>query len=211
MRMLIFLGLLFSCLSSLGQDPDFSDYRRKSENFSRIYDKQIRGELACFTIGGIEESLGKSPLRKWPVKDFGDNFITFDSNGVRITIRGAVFDPSRHKLAFEEKHLVKIDNRPFFGNFGKVPSTRVEKLIIIMGKDTLAIPPGAISDLYNPGFVYRDGSGNFLSQDAVYISPDKRRFYIYMLNKDDSGSYEVTWIIQDGQYLKRVLDFGFSK
>jgi hypothetical protein len=35
--------------------------------------------------------------------------------------------------------------------------------------------------------------------------------YVYMLNRDDTGSYEITWVIQDRKYLRRVLDYGFSK
>jgi hypothetical protein len=31
-----------------------------------------------------------------------------------------------------------------------------------------------------------------------------------MLNKDEYGSYEVTWVIQDNKYLRRVIDFGFT-
>jgi len=30
-----------------------------------------------------------------------------------------------------------------------------------------------------------------------------------MLSMDDRGSYEVTWVIQDKQYIRRVVDFGF--
>jgi hypothetical protein len=211
MRIILFLVMLCVGMAVFAQDADFTDYRRKSESFARIYDKDIRGDLASFAIAGIEESLGKSPLKKMEVKNYGNDSICFEGNGIRITIKAGVFDPSRHKLAFESKHLVKIDNKPFFGNFGKVPTTTVARLTITNGKDTVPVPPGAVVDLYNPGFVFHDGSGVIRSQDAVYFSSDKRRIYIYMLNKDDTGSYEVTWILQDKQYLRRVVDFGFSK
>jgi hypothetical protein len=210
MRLLICLLFLFAQFSILAQEEDYNDYRRKSESFVRIYDKALRADVASFAIGGIEESLSVPVLKKLPIRAYGSDFVQFDSAGIRVLIQSAVFDPSRHKLAFEAKRLVKIDNKPFFGNYFKVPTTRVSRLTVVLGKDTLAIPPSAIVDLYNPGFVFHDASGNLRSQDAVYLSADKRRIYIYMLNKDDTGSYEVTWVIQDRAYLRRVLDFGFS-
>jgi len=32
-----------------------------------------------------------------------------------------------------------------------------------------------------------------------------------MLKREAGGSYEVTWVIQNGKYLRRVVDFGFLK
>jgi hypothetical protein len=212
LRIILFFSFTGLCIAGFTQGEDYNDYRRKSESFARVYDKDIRSDLASFAIGGIEESLGKSPLKKMPVIGFANDSICFEANDMRITIRGGVFDPSRHKLIFESKHLVKIDNKPYFGNYGKVPTTRIVQLTIITnGKDTVPVPANAIQDLYNPSFVFRDASGGLRSQSAVYFSPDNRRIYIYMLNKDDTGSYEVTWILQDKQFLRRIVDFGFSK
>jgi hypothetical protein len=211
MRIVIGVVLIGSGISCLAQDPAFTDYRKKTENFLRVVDKDIRNDLATFTIGGIEESLGKSPLKKLPVEKFGENYITFDSNDIQVTIKAGIFNPSKHKLAIENKYIVKIDNKPYLGNYGKVPTTTIEGLTVIIGPDTVPIPPSAIYNLFNPNFTFRDASGIIRSQDAVYLSKDKRKLYIYMLNKDDSGSYEVTWIVQDKKYLRRVADFGFSK
>lgn len=211
MRIILFLLVCFSSIICLAQDPEYTDYRRKSESFLRIVDKSVRADLASFTIGGIEESLGKSPLKKLPVKNFGDNYITYDSNDIKVTIQSGVFRPDKHKYTYEGKYLVKIDNKPYYGNYTKMPRTTIEKVTVVFGKDTVAIPANAIADLYNPNFTYSSSSGELMSQDAVYISPDKSRLYIYMLNKDETGSYEVTWVIQDKKYLRRVLDFGFSK
>ncbi len=209
-RFLFLLPLLCAHFFCYAQDPDFNDYRRKTENFSRIANKDIRSDLAAFTIGGIEESLNKQPLKQIPVTSFGDNYITYDSNKLSITIKAGVFVPTKHKLAFEEKRLLKIDGKPYYGNYTKVPQTTIASVTVIDDKDTIVIPPNAFSDLYNPGFVYRDASGVMRSQDAVYLSPDKHRIYIYMLNRDDTGGYEVTWVIQDKKYLRRVLDYGFK-
>ncbi|HLK28020.1 MAG TPA: hypothetical protein VKT28_05525 [Puia sp.] len=210
MRILLALLFFFVAFNSFSQDPEYNDFRRKNEGFAHVTDKSLRSDLSCFTIGGIEESMGKGKLKELPVKEYGPDFIIFDSNQIRVTIKAAPFFSTKHKLAKEGEHLVKIDNRPYYGNYGKIPSTAIGKVTVTIGKDTVAIPESAWAALYNPTFTYNE-NGTIKTKDAVYLSPDKRTFYIYMLNKDDTGSYEVTWIIQDKQYLKRVLDYGFTK
>ena len=210
MRAFLLLLVVNIVLDCSAQNTEFNDYRRKNENFSRVYDKEIRSDLASFTIGGIEESLNKTPLKQIPVSNAGDNFISYEADKISITIKAGRFEPSKHKLAYEEKRVLKIDNKPFYGNYTKIPSTTIASVTVILGTDTVAIPNSALFDLYNPSFMYRDASGVMRSQDAVYLSADKRKIYIYMLNRDDTGGYEVTWIIQDKQYLRRVLDFGFQ-
>ena len=164
MRTLLSLAFSFCGFICLAQDGDHQDYRRKTESFERIYDKEIRGDLASFSIGGIAESLGKSPLKKL---DLGN----FDSTTLQFT-----------------------------GN--KLVVTTIKEVTVITGADTVRVPQNALFDLYNPVFN---------SADAVYISADNRKLYIYMLNQDSTGSYEVTWVMQDKTYLRRILDFGFSK
>jgi hypothetical protein len=194
------------------QDVDYNDYRRKNEGFIHIYDKAIRSDLSCFTIGGIEESMGKGKLKEIPVKDYGKDFIRFDSGGIQVTIYSGPFFVTKHKITREGgDHVVKIDGKPFYGNYFKLPTTTISKIIVVEGKDTVNIPASAYFDLYNPGYTFPDGSGNRKTKDGVYLSADKQTFYIYMQNNDDTGSYEVTWVIQDKKYLRRVLDFGFTQ
>lgn len=202
MRTLLLFAFSFCGIFCFAQDADHQDYRRKTESFSRIYDKELRSDLASFTIGGIEESLGKTPLKKLELGGYDNNSIQFTGNNLLVTVRTGSFDPSKHKFAYEAKFLVKIDGKPYYGNYGKIPQTTITEVTIISGKDTIRVPQNALFDLYNPVFN---------SADAVYISSDKRKLYVYMLNKDEAGSYETTWVIQDNKYLRRVLDFGFSK
>jgi hypothetical protein len=210
MRIILYLFFFASTLDGFSQDADYNDYRRKTESYARIYDKALRSDLASFTIGGIEESLGKTPLSKLPVTAFGSNYIAFDSNHIQVTIRAIPFVIGKHKLQYEGKHLVRIDNRPYYGDYGKLPTTTISAVKVIFDRDTVTLPTSAFQDLFNPGFTYKDASGSLMSQDAVYLSADKHNLYIYMLNKDDSGSYEVTWIFQDKIYVRRILDWGFT-
>lgn len=209
---IIFLVLLGSISSfCLAQDPEFPDYRSKKDIFTRITEKDIRSDIASFSMGGIDESIGKLPLKTIPATSVGNNFITFESENIQVKITGGKFDPTKHKLGYyEEKYLVKIDNKPYFGDYGKMPKTTIENITVIIGRDTVVVPPSAFVDLYNPIFSVMD-RGVQKSQNKVYLSADGRKIYIYMLKTEAGGSYEVTWVIQDRKYLRRVVDFGFLK
>jgi hypothetical protein len=211
MRFFFLVMLVYINNLCLAQNDNFPDYRSKKEIFSRITEKDIRSDIASYSMGGMDESIGKLPLKTIPITASGSNFISFAGNNIQVTITGAPFDPKKHKLGFyDTKYLVKIDNKPYFGDYGKVPKTVIENVRVIIDRDTVAIPPAAYSDLYNPIFTFKE-KGVEKSQNKVYLSADGRKIYIYMLKPETGGSYEVTWVIQDKKYLKRVVDFGFLK
>jgi len=212
MRYVLFLICISAFFNAAAQQNDFPDYRSKKENFTRMQEKDVRNDLASFVFAGIEESIGKPQLKSIPVTDFGRNFMKFEGNNIQVMVKAGTFDKLKHKLTYyEEKHLVRIDNKPYYGSFGKVPFTTIESLTVIIDKDTVAIPPVALIDLYNPSYAFTDNAGVAKSFNKVFLSPDKRKIYIYMLNREASGSYEVTWVIQDKKYLRRVVDFGLLK
>lgn len=210
MRILLSLLVISTVLSSRAQDLDFPDYRNKKDNFVKINDKDIRADQASFALAAVDESIGKAQLRTVPIKDYGSNFMTFADENIQVTIRTGTFNPGKHKLMFSEKHLVRIDNKPYYGgNYGEVPHTTIEAVTVIVGKDTVPIPATAFFDLYDPKFSFNQ-SGSTRTRNAVYLSNDKHTFYIYMLNIENGGS-EFTWVIRDRQYVRRVVDFGFLK
>jgi hypothetical protein len=199
-------------LKAKAQDLDFPDYRVKKDNFSKITDKQVRADVASFALAGVDESIGTAQLMTVPVKDYGNNYMTFDDGNIQVTIRTGVFFPSKHKMTYNEKHLVRIDNHPYYGGtYGQAPQVTIESVTVIVGKDkdTVAIPPAAYSDLFDPQFSFNQ-SGSTRSRNGVFLSTDKHTFYIYMLNISGGGS-EFTWVIRDKQFLRRVVDFGFLK
>src|SRR3954471_17253203 len=157
---IVFL-VLFATISfsSQAQNDDYPDYRSKKDIFSRIVEKDIRGDIASYSMGGIDESIGKLPLKTVPITALATNSISFANNNIQVTITGGVFDPSKHKLGYygEEKYLVKIDNKAYFGNYGKVPNTTIENVTVVIDRDTVPIPATAFSDLYNPIFTVNDG------------------------------------------------------
>ena len=208
MRILFFL-LLMGCVGTIwAQDPYYPDYRKKNDNYAKVREKDIKDQVATFTVAGIVDRIGKEPLKTViPPVAYGSNYITFQGNDIKVTITAGPFEPAKHKLTYyDEKYLVKIDNKPYFGNYSKVPERTIASVTVIVNKDTIPIPATAYFDLYNPIFTYRDGSGTVRTHNGVYVSPDGHNIYIYMLNQEIKGNYEVTWVIQDKKYLRRIVD-----
>ncbi len=189
------------------QNGDMPDTRRKTESFARFHYPAIRADLATFTLAGAGESVGAIPLQKIEYTSLTNNSITFNGDGIKAIVMIGPFNPAKHKLYYDEKYLIRIDRRPYYGDYGKVPKTYISEVMVIVANDTLFIPPFAYSDLYNLHFTYSD-KGVERTTDAVYLSKDGHYIYLYLFCKNNSGSYEVTWIIQDKKYLRRVLDYG---
>ncbi len=213
MRFLLCLCILGLSIGALAQDEPMPDLRNKRESFTKYPKGEIRNDLATFTIGGIDERLGKNPLERLPATDFNMHSITFEGNNVKVVIKSGPFDAGKHKLFYyyDKKYLVKIDGKPYYGDYGTIPTAAITSVtVIVNNKDTVAIPPAAYADLYHPDFTYSDG-GTIKTHNAVYLSADKKKMYIYMLNSEAIGKYEVTWILQDNKYVGRVIDSGIMR
>ncbi len=153
---LVLVNISFWCFA---QDEDIPTYHNKKESLFKMTEKDIRADIATFTLAGVDESVGKqSTLSEIPVTDYRDDFIQFAKDNLQIKIISGKFD-----------HF---------------------------------------ADLYEPRFC-GSVNGEIKCNCAAYISNDKRRIYIYMLNSNGKGGYEVTWVLQDKQYLRRVIDYGF--
>lgn len=208
--MRIVFSFLFLCsgLAVFAQDDDFPDFRQKRDNFSHISDKDIRSDVSTFCLAGVDESVGKPSLPSVPVVDYGPNFMKYANDHIQVIIKTGVFLAAKHKLMQQEGHLLRIDGKPYYGGiYGQPPHTTIESITVVVDKDTVPIPTTAYFDLYDPKFSYNE-NGETRTRNGVFLSNDKRTFYIYMLNIDNKGT-EYTWVIRDKQYLRRVVDFGF--
>jgi len=192
----------------MAQDLDFPDFRNKKDNFAKVKEQDIRNDVASFALAGVDESIGKAPLSSLPVLDVGPNIIKYGDDKITVIIKSGIFLPSKHKLMMQEGHLLRIDGKPYYGGvIGQPPHTTIESITVVVGTDSVAIPPAAYFDLYDPKFSFRE-NGETRSRNGVYLSNDKHTFYIYLLNIDNKGA-EYTFVIRDKQYLRRIVDWGF--
>jgi hypothetical protein len=204
--LLIAVNITCSCFA---QSEDIPTYHNKRESLSKMTEKDIRADIATFTLAGVDESVGKqTTLSSIPVIDYSNDFIQFSKDNLQVKIISGKFDQSKHKIQFYDNYVARIDNKAFYGIDGVMPKKTIESIVAIFARDTINIPAVAFSDLYDPLFCGAN-NGEIKCKCAAYISNDKRRIYIYMLNSSGKGGYEVTWVLQDKQYLRRVIDYGF--
>src|SRR4051812_14212283 len=110
MRTVLFVVFILVTAVSFGQNTDYPDYRSKKEVFSRIAEKDVRSDIASFSMGGIDESIGKLPLKSLPITELAGDHISFAADNIIVKINSVPFDKTKHKLGFfDEKYLVKID------------------------------------------------------------------------------------------------------
>ena len=220
MRTIILLGtVLILQQVCLGQtDVTISATKRDRESFIKLTDSVIKKEVAFFTTAGSFEegtnSTFKTKVNEIPLLNCTDSSATFLKGSVIVDIYSSKFDTIGHDLSFvdpQQPFLVLIDNQPFWGTDGGVPKERIRSVIFTHEKYQLILPDSAIAGLYEPNFCYKDKKTGKLVKSLcnVFRSVDKRRVYIYMLNSDGAGGYEVTWVIQDGKYYTRIVDYGF--
>jgi len=209
-RFFSFLLLTFFSRIAFAQDDEIPTYHNKWESFAKLKETDIRADLASFTLGGIDEGTGKQPLPYIPVTNYSDNFIEFAQDNIHIRITAERFQQSKHKVQYIDQYVVRVDNKAFYGVDGQMPSKAIASVAVLIGDDSVYIPPAAFSDIFEPRFCGTDvSSGKISCNTRVYLSNDKRKIYIYMLNSSGKGGYEVTWVIEDKKYLKRVIDYGF--
>lgn len=186
---------------------EYQDTRKKNESFAKL-PPDLKTEISTFTFSGIDVGIKKDPLVKIPYTSVGENFMTFEAPDIKATITTGPFDPQKHRIDYDEGYPIRIDRKTYYGGFGSMPKKQINSIAIIMGKDTVAIPPAAYADLYNLNFEYTDKDTR-RTTNGIYRSANNHRIYIYLFSKDKTGSYEVTWIIYDKKYVRRVLDYGF--
>lgn len=211
------IGLLLTFIISIAAfsqklPEDVPDYRNTRDNFSRVREKPVRNDAATFTIAGITEMMGKEPLKKIPPKEYHVSQVEFEGEDIYVKIETRPFYKDSVKVVmYDEKYLVKINNKPFYGSYGSVPSRVISNILVLYKGDTINVPPAAYQDIYDPVFSYRDRDGRQRSLNGLFFSKDGSRIYIYLLSRGQQSVYEVTWVIQDKQYLRRILDFDLPK
>lgn len=202
--------LLCSSFFENAFSQDFTDTRRKTESFVRLQPPEIRADVASFAFKGISESAQAPKLRKIEATVANPNDIVFKGDTIYAEVKIVPFDAAKHKFTYDDddKTVIRIDRRTYYGNYGKMPSTSIGSVRMVIGGDTISVPPLAYQDLHNMRFTYID-KGAERTRDALYVSKDGRKIYLYLLCIDNTGSYEVTWIFWDKKYYRRVLDYGF--
>ena len=159
----------------------------KSESLISLTDSIIKQDISTFTLRGRDNHYSIKPrLEEIPLRRCSDSFASFyKGNFYRTEI------------------IVKIES----DSLGIITNLYYE----LHGKYLVEIPTRAFSNVEAVKFCKKYSIKNkpIISECKVFRSTDKRRGYIYMLNGEGVNRYEVTWVIQNSEYLTRVIDCCF--
>ncbi|MEP6673793.1 MAG: hypothetical protein ABJA78_01510 [Ferruginibacter sp.] len=197
------------CQAQYQLDENIPDTRNKRESFAKLPKDDVRTDVATFAMSAIDESMGRADLKKITFSSHTPNSMTFEGENVKAVVTTGLFDFNKHKLDYDEKYIIKIDKKTYYGSYPNMPKTTISNITMLIGKDTVAIPQSAYSDLYNLNLTYKDKAGKERSTNMIYFSKFDNRVYLYLFSKDETGSYEVTFVIHAGKYERRILDYGF--
>ncbi len=215
------LLILFFWFNFLLNSQNCNSTKIKDESISKLTNDKYIQEIESFNITKIIQKKLTNPTIKKLVEvklyKCNDTLAIFQAgnmiiNDKLIDIFISNFDTIGHKLIYEASWLCKIDGHCFYGTQGKVPKQRIKSLNVLFSAHRIVtIPDSAFSDLYEPKICTTITTKNQkkklkTSSCKVLQSQDKSRVYIYMLNGDNEAKYEVTWIIDKGKYIGRVVD-----
>lgn len=196
---------------------------KSRESFWNLTDTTIRNEIASFNRKGdsIKQraSVKQVELIEIPLISCSDTVINFHLKDAYIHVYVSAFDTVGHPLTYSnrrQKVLTKIDGQPFWGTNGELPARKVRDVFFVLHSHLLVdFPPEAFTGIYEPPLCTWDYNpvGKIVHREAL-ASPNLRLFhstttnhhYLYLLNGEGENRYEVTWIVEDGRYLRRVVD-----
>ena len=204
MNHLVLCFLLLIAPNIRSQDePALTDLHGDKDSKKHIKDKIILRELHEFYPSyDFDNDKEKVPSRKKitfvPLVSKTQASVTLRKDSLSIVIESKSFDKKKHKFGYDKHYkdfLQTVDGRPIYGTDGTMP-TQAITLTIKNGISRIPLPRPAYNDLFQPN----------LETAKAFLSIDGRRLYVYMMNSDGAGSYEIVWIFKDGKYLRRVVE-----
>ena len=226
----IILTILLSLNVCYGQQNPI--LLKGKESFLNIPDSVIRNEIASFSLKGKSvgkaDSLLRSKMFELPITYCSDNAVSFiyPQRQTYIHFNFAKFDTTGHKLSYTtdpKPHLVLIDNNEFWGTDGEIPQKKIDSIFFVDHSHFwVRIPKTAYAGIYEPNTCTFDTQKGKKKNNGivslkvklkspyskVFLSSNRRRFYLYMLNGSGSSKYEVIWIFNGDQYYTRTIDYG---
>jgi hypothetical protein len=178
---------------------------KEKENFDQVGDSLLQKQLAYFcdiTTGTYWKKVSIK-LDTLPLYRLMGNEVVFADGNCTIKIAKRPFNKAMHKLLMSNEGgyncLAAIDSLPIWGTDCDTPRYEYNYIDIEIDGKKVAIPPSATNGLYEPSLHF----------NKVYRTKNRRRYFIHVWNSDGAGAYELTFIIDNGKYLRRVADDGF--
>lgn len=212
----LILVLLFCLLSAVFSQRGVvvvPDSKGMYESYFSLRDSVMRQEIGSFSFtGSIIGLTGKASLREFSVLSQTQYTITLMLDDIKVHIARGPFNHTAHRLSYYGPYgyVYKIDGRFFWGYDGSIPERQIYAVQVFFGNELVELPRSAYRDIYEPNFCFRPRA--FRPEECyarAFLSEDRQRLYIYMLNSRVPSLYEVCWTISEGKYLGRVVDYAY--
>ena len=139
---------------------------------------------------------------KIPQKSNINGILKIENDKVKIEIIETKFIKENHKLTFVKNSnslLDKIDGYQIFGADGNIPRRQYKSIKVKINKTEIELLNIALKNLYEP---------NLANHQATYDEKNDT-LYIFSMNSDGAGSYEVIWVIEKNKFKERIEAYGF--
>ncbi len=212
---LAYVILFYSSAIASGQDDYYvvPDYKGTAESFFSLGDSLIRSEAGSFSFAGSILGLNRlNELQQLEIVSLTDHTIALELDDIKVSIARSRFFPSSHDIEYwgHMRHVLRIDGRYFWGFDGRMPKQRIVYIEVLWGDERIRLPASAFRDIFEPNFCSRPSLfGRRVCHTRVFISDDGERLYIYMRNSEMPSLYEVTWILINGRYIGRIVDYAY--
>lgn len=163
------------------------------------YNGKTAGYIYNSRVKLIESYEAVSPVTR------NENKAVFKSGNIKVEIIAEKFNYKENKKYFSSSNYNgqvigdQYKGQTIWGTDATIPQTHYQSITVQIGNKKVQIPDKEIENLFNPN--------NELTH--CYYDRQNDILYISMLNSDGAGAYAALFIIEKGQYKKRILEIPF--
>ncbi len=203
-----------------GQETDdyfvLADYKGLAESYFRLRDSILKAEVGSFSfIGYLLRVEPDDGLNEFQMTDYGPDSIVLQHKNKQVIVTSTRFRTFEHDLGYvsDGTYLYLIDGKRYWGYNGRVPHRKISRVEVKIDNKTIELPSEAFADLFDPNLCRRNLL--FFIRERIecrtkaFVSNDGSRIYIHMTNARIPHLYEVTWIIRNGKYDGRIVDYAY--
>lgn len=169
---------------------------------SDVQDVTIREEIAgTGPYQEISQEDHKELLVAVPLRSLSPRHLEFWGEGLRVRLEAQPFeDVGGVEL---RNGSAQLDGAPILGWSTDEQHTRLSRMEVVMDGMVVPIPVDAFTDLFDAPLSRKNGR---VVLAAAWRSMDGWRTYVQAQVGDEAHPLIVTWVVEDGRYLQRIVD-----
>jgi hypothetical protein len=189
----------FAAVLFLNAAPLHADLLQQDRSLAELDDPLIRSEV--MELGGYQELvLEFTPLTlvEVPLFSHSPGHLEFRKDDLRVRIEAQSFD--HPKWVKKSKGAWMLEDQTVLGWSPAETHSRLSRLEVVIDGCVVDLPTETWVDVFDAPLRRED-----LLFASVMRSPDGRRIYVHA-QAGDVDARMVTWVLEDGAFLYRVVD-----